>query len=205
VPFGNGSPYPSQEGDDDVINGLKLTRRSTLKLAGAGAAAVVVARTGCSHALAQQSEGSALAALGLPELNITISDTGYAGLDSELSAGMYLIHAENTGSGPGFIEFMQLPEGMTAADLTAMLGGGGDESTPIASAEDEVASPAAGQGGEDQGPPEWYYTVYLAGGAGVGPGQTAHFVLNLAPGNYVVWGEGTSDEMCLGILLVTRP
>jgi protein involved in polysaccharide export with SLBB domain len=22
---------------------------------------------------------------------------------------------------------------------------------------------------------------------------------------YVVWGEGTTDEMCLGILLVTRP
>jgi hypothetical protein len=22
---------------------------------------------------------------------------------------------------------------------------------------------------------------------------------------YVVWGEGTTDEMCLGILVVTRP
>jgi hypothetical protein len=22
---------------------------------------------------------------------------------------------------------------------------------------------------------------------------------------YVVWGEGTTDEMCLGLLLVTRP
>ncbi len=25
------------------------------------------------------------------------------------------------------------------------------------------------------------------------------------PERYVVWGEGTTDEMCLGILLVTRP
>ena len=25
------------------------------------------------------------------------------------------------------------------------------------------------------------------------------------PDKYVVWGEGTTDEMCLGILLVTRP
>ena len=25
------------------------------------------------------------------------------------------------------------------------------------------------------------------------------------PEQYVVWGEGTTDEMCLGILLVTRP
>jgi hypothetical protein len=25
------------------------------------------------------------------------------------------------------------------------------------------------------------------------------------PDRYVVWGDGTTDEMCLGILLVTRP
>ncbi len=25
------------------------------------------------------------------------------------------------------------------------------------------------------------------------------------PDRYVVWGEGTTDEMCLGMLLVTRP
>ena len=25
------------------------------------------------------------------------------------------------------------------------------------------------------------------------------------PDKYIVWGEGTTDEMCLAILLVTRP
>ena len=25
------------------------------------------------------------------------------------------------------------------------------------------------------------------------------------PDRYVLWGDGTTDEMCLGILLVTRP
>ena len=25
------------------------------------------------------------------------------------------------------------------------------------------------------------------------------------PDRYVVWGEGTTDEMCLGMLQVTRP
>jgi hypothetical protein len=25
------------------------------------------------------------------------------------------------------------------------------------------------------------------------------------PDKYVIWGEGTTDEMCLGILLLTRP
>jgi hypothetical protein len=29
--------------------------------------------------------------------------------------------------------------------------------------------------------------------------------LQKLPPRYVVWGEGTSDEMCLGILSVTRP
>jgi len=26
-----------------------------------------------------------------------------------------------------------------------------------------------------------------------------------APERYVVWGEGTTDEMCLGIVMVTQP
>jgi len=25
------------------------------------------------------------------------------------------------------------------------------------------------------------------------------------PERYIVWGEGTTDEMCLGIVMVTRP
>jgi protein involved in polysaccharide export with SLBB domain len=29
--------------------------------------------------------------------------------------------------------------------------------------------------------------------------------LRTIPERYVVWGEGTTDEMCLGILSVTRP
>jgi hypothetical protein len=30
------------------------------------------------------------------------------------------------------------------------------------------------------------------GGAGIGPGQTAHFVIALHPGNYIVWGDDPS-------------
>jgi hypothetical protein len=30
-------------------------------------------------------------------------------------------------------------------------------------------------------------------------------MLAAQPPRYVVWGDGTSDEMCLGILAVTRP
>jgi hypothetical protein len=78
---------------------------------------------------------------------------------------------------------MQLPEGMSSGDLAALLGGadGGDAASPVA------------EGGEEAGgPPEWFYTVYIPGGAGVGPGQTAHFVVDLQPGNYIIWGEDPS-------------
>ena len=37
------------------------------------------------------------------------------------------------------------------------------------------------------------------------PGATTSIDGKQLPPRYVVWGEGTTDEMCLGLLLVTRP
>jgi hypothetical protein len=161
-----------------------LTRRESFKLAGAGAAALLAVRAGGRQVLAQASSSTDLTSLGLPELDLTITDSSYEGLSSELAAGLYLVKLTNNAANPAFIVFMQLPEGMKAADLTAMLGGGG--ATP----EDGAASPEATSG--SSGPPDWYYTTYLAGGAGIGPGASATFVFNLQPGNYVVWGEDPS-------------
>jgi hypothetical protein len=167
-----------------VTNDRSLTRRSTLKIAGAGAFAAVLIRTGTLEAFAQDSTpmagGQAFAGMGLPELNVSISDTGYEGLEAQLTAGMYLVHATYTGSQSGNLVFMQLPEGMTSSDLMSMLGG--DQASPAAEGEDE--------GGAE--PPDWFYSTYIAGGAGVGPNQTAHFVLDFQPGNYIAWGEDPS-------------
>lgn len=168
-----------------MLNDLKLSRRSALQLAGAGAIAATILPSGFRTVSAQETTamgGEMLTALGLPELNLTISDTAFEGLESQLQAGMYVVHMTNNGSQPGFATFMQLPEGMTSTDLMTMLGGGGPD-----------ASPAAGEeGGEMGSPPDWFYTVHLPGGAGVAPGQTAHMVLDLRPGNYILWGEDPS-------------
>jgi len=156
-----------------------LSRRSTLKLAGAAAMSAagtsVAARSAFAQDATPNAVGGGLSTSGLPELNVTISDTGFEGLPSELAAGSYLVHATATTSQSATIDFMQLPQGMTAADLMAMLGGG--------------ATPASGEEGEGGEPPEWFYTTHMAGGAGVGPGQTAHFVITLQAGSYVAWGE----------------
>ena len=65
---------------------------------------------------------------------------------------------------------------------------------------------------DDQG------AVSLAEPAPVGPGDSLTVTcthdqglrdllpaLRDVPERYVVWGEGTTDEMCLGIVLLTRP
>ena len=161
----------------------QMTRRSALKLAGAGALAVVAA--GAPGRLTRAQEGTpaagaggeAFADLGLPELTITITEDSFAGLESEVSPGTYLVHATSEASQPSFLTFMQLPEGMTSSDLLALLSGNA-EGTPVAEGEEILVAP-----------PEWFYTTHIAGGAGVGPGQTVHFVIALQPGNYVVWGE----------------
>jgi len=185
-----------------MIDTIRMTRRATLasslKLAGAGAVAVTATRFGGLSAFAQDStqNENVLAGLGLPEIDVTISESGYEGLSGDQTAGLYLVKTTNSGSAPGFIQFMQLPDGMTLDDLMAMLGS--SSSTPAAG---DMASPESG--GEDQGPPDWYYTTYLAGGAGVAPGETATFVIDLQPGNYVVWAEDPSASQAPVALTVT--
>jgi len=184
-----------------MIDTIRLTRRATLtsslKLSGAGAVALAAMRFDGLTAFAQDSthRGNVLAGLGLPEIDVTIADTGYEGITGDLTAGLYLVKAANSGSAPGYIAFMQLPVGMSLDDLMAMLGSSGGTPTT-----DEMPSP---ESGSDQGPPDWYYTTYLAGGAGVGPGATATFVINLQPGNYVVWGEDPSAPQAPVALTVT--
>jgi hypothetical protein len=172
---------------------VELTRRSTLKLAGSGVIAAVVARTGGRFAGAQEATpaagtgGAAFAALGLPELTITITDTGFEGVEETLSPGTYLVHATSRTTESSNLTFMQLPEGMTADDLMTMLGGGDSGETG-----GETGSPVA-EGEEDLGaPPDWFYTVHLPGGVGIDGGQSAHFVVTFQPGTYIAWGEDPS-------------
>ncbi|MDQ3780759.1 MAG: hypothetical protein M3354_09480 [Chloroflexota bacterium] len=125
--------------------------------------------------------------LGLPELNVTATDETYEGLPAETAAGRYLLSLENAATKEAGIGLMQLPEGVTADDFTAMLAG------PPPSA--EMASPAAEMTEEEQtgegedGPPEWFFTTKQAGGIySDNNGQTVQAIVDLTPGEWIVWG-----------------
>ncbi|HEY8446395.1 MAG TPA: hypothetical protein VIL01_04740 [Thermomicrobiales bacterium] len=132
------------------------------------------------------------AELGLEELSIRLTDTAYEGVPAEVTTGRYLYTFENASSAPGGLNFMQLPEGMTAEDLAAM--GMEPEASPAAE-EHMHATPAeeaqGEEGGEEGGGiPDWFYEVAIAGGAFIEPGQTAQGIVEFTvAGNWVAWGE----------------
>ncbi len=174
-------------------------------------AALLLLLSGSAAALAQDAtpaaRGSAMFAdtMGLPELRITASDTALEGVPAETAAGRYLVTLTNSGSEDAAAGFLQLPEGVTAADLAA-LGGPppGVEGTPAAGGE-TAGTPAAdgNNGGGEDGPPPWFYQTYIAGGAGAGAGQTAQAIVDLLPGSYAVWGEDPEAKQPPVALTVT--
>ncbi len=143
--------------------------------------------------------GSPFADLGLPELTITASASGYEGIPESIAAGRYLVTlnaTEDTGDNGGAgVSFVQ-PAGMSGQDFIAgvsQLQGGGtpaampSESSPVAVASD--GSPAAGGG---EGPPAFFYQSKIAGGSFAGPGQSVQIVVDLTPGEWVAWGDDPS-------------
>jgi len=140
---------------------------------------------GGASALARQDAGATDATfadtLGLPELSITATDDGYEGVPAETEAGRYLVTFRNEGTGsyvseseggPSAAGFVRLPEGQTLDDL--MPAG--------------MASPAAEEA-PDPAAFAWLYDAYIAGGAAAEPGGTSQAVVDLPPGEYVVWGD----------------
>src|SRR5215217_6666941 len=94
------------------------------------------------------AQAEPFADLGLPELTITLTDTALEGVPAETPAGRYQVTFTNnvTGTGDPFqdtwsVEFVQLPEGMTVDDLTALFAGPpeGDAGTPVTEAGEAAA------------------------------------------------------------------
>lgn len=138
-------------------------------------AALLLWAVGPTLAFAQEASLTAAAfpdTLGLPELAITQTEDGFAGLPEETEAGRYLVNF--TGSAPeAVVTFVQLPEGIVPDDFAP--------AAPVATPTEDGAPPA---------PPEWLYDAYIAGGVGViAPGQTGQAIVDLLPGEYAAWNE----------------
>jgi hypothetical protein len=154
---------------------------------------------------AQQATPAAMTfsdTMGLPELQVTITDTAFEGLPAETAAGRYVVTLNITAANGGGLGFLQLPEGMTIDDFTAIF------AAPPASPEADMAgmatpgmeaSPAEGE----VKPPDWIYSAKFAGGSGGDPGQTVQVIVDLVPGNWVVWGEDPEASQAPVPLTVT--
>jgi hypothetical protein len=114
--------------------------------------------------------------LGLPELEVTANGDGFEGLPDETEAGRYLVSLTNNDdeNPENNITFIQLPEGMTAADLGAAMA----PATPVEG--EEAPIPAL----------DALYDAYIAGGPSASAaGQSAQAIVDLLPGDYAVWNE----------------
>jgi len=140
--------------------------------------------------------GSPFADLGLPELTVTVTASGYEGIPASTPAGRYLVTltaADDTGDmGGGGVSFVQ-PAGMSGQDfvdaLTQMQGGGTPAAMPAEGTPDTMAAEGSPAAGEDQGAPAFFYQSKIAGGSYSGPGQSNQVVLDLTPGEWVAWGD----------------
>jgi hypothetical protein len=109
--------------------------------------------------------------MGLPELAITATADAYEGLPAETPAGRYVValtSAMGADASAG-VEFLMLPEDVSFDGFLAAL----TESM--------------------EGPPEWYYQTYLAGGLVADPESTSQGIFELRPGAYAVWSGGDPE------------
>jgi hypothetical protein len=156
----------------------------TMILAGA------MALTGASAALAQDATPtteSPFASLGLPELNVTATNSGMAVDKSEIPAGRYLVHFSNaTDQAEASAGFVRLTEGHTLDDLSWS-----DElaaGTPI---------PEEGSSAEADA---WLYDTYIIGGGSV---FSPDVVVDLKGGDYGVWSDDPTSPIAAAALKVT--
>lgn len=136
--------------------------------------------------------GSAFADLGLPTLDITATASGYEGVPSELAAGRYLVTLTVDSSADyGAVDFIQPPGNSSVDELLAIIGGFAQMEASPAAMEMNGTPPA---GGEEEGgaPPPVIYRSIFAGGIGGPGGTTQQVVLDLLPGDWIVWGDDPS-------------
>jgi len=112
--------------------------------------------------------------MGLPELAITATAEAFEGVPAETAAGRYVVTLTSAmaADASAGIEFLMLPEDIPFADFMTLMNESLDNM---------------------EGPPEWYYQTYLAGGLTTDPESTSQGIFDLRPGTYVVWSGGDPE------------
>ncbi|MCC7025018.1 MAG: hypothetical protein IT338_19460 [Thermomicrobiales bacterium] len=152
--------------------------------------AVVVSLVAGPAALAQEATPAAgvRAALGYPELRITITDGGFEAPD-QVPAGLVLLTVTNASSntrGTADVALVMPPAGVTSDDVAALFG-------------PHMASPAA----TEAAAPGWIYQATWAGGVIVPPGQTLQAVVDLPPGSWLLINDTPGSAQSPRPLAVT--
>ena len=143
-----------------------MHRRAILRAAGASAAlALGYSRFTGIPAYARQATD--LAGLGLPELTITVTETGYQVSPQTTPAGWTLVTFENQGPGDNSADVMLLPPGETLESLFAALAAA-------------MESPTAA-------PPGWIYEATFAGAPWARTGSSAQAMVLLSAGDWAVF------------------
>lgn len=131
----------------------------------------------------QASDG--LADLDLPALDITVTATGFENAPTEIEAGRYLVNVMlGEGVEFGSAAFVSPPDDISVEAFLAIMGGG--EAPPDAS---PVAEGGPEEGGPMGAPPAFVYQARYAGGAVGIPGADGQAVVDLGPGEWILWGD----------------
>ncbi len=115
----------------------------------------------------------ALADLGLPELDVIVSVSGFEGIPASIKAGRYLVNVTpgediEDMAGVGFIQ----PEGVSADEFLEIV----------------LGAPPEGDSEAMMLPPIFHEATF-AGGIYTPAGVTARIVLDLAPGEWMAWAD----------------
>ncbi|HEV2072353.1 MAG TPA: hypothetical protein VGR29_01810, partial [Thermomicrobiales bacterium] len=138
---------------------------------------------------------SGLADADVPQLDVTLTATGYEGIPDQVEAGRYLVSLtleEGASEFGGGVSFVQPPADISAEDFLVAYMTPSDESgvgeaaaTPI---EGGVATPAEGEG-EMGGLPSFLFEATYAGGTYSFAGGVTEVVLDLTPGEWIAWTD----------------
>ncbi len=139
-----------------------MHRRALIKASGVFALVATGSLSRGRAVLAQES--NAFASLDLPELDITLTESGFTVEPAELNAGWTLVNFVNSlpsdAAGPNI---MIVPTGETADQISANISNAGEAL------------------------PSWVYNSVFAGGPYAAAGESAQAVVELTAGDWGVW------------------